>query len=472
MTAFSLKNGAPLRDLLLCVLMLAPLAFGAVEPWAWGPLGLTAVLLLLAWAWERVRQGALRLVWSPVYLPAALLFILVAVQYSGRFTLDPIGSRESLLKLAAYYIIFFLAGQLWNPPSSIPSEGPSSSAALGLPVTVYSFSMALFAILQFFSSHGLIYWVVRPRWGGWVFGPYVNHNHYAGLMEMLIPVSAAYVFSKIRVHRRARVSPVATPLPAREPNTLVIRHSSHWVLFCFLVAVPIASLLLSGSRGGLVALAAETGLMLPVLFVGSAYRPKPVLGAALGLIGAAVMFCWLDPGGLSHRLASVARVGQASEATFGERKVVALDSLKMFRAHYLEGVGAGSFETAYPLYRSFPSDLDWGHAHNDYAEALAETGLPGGLLILAVLALFLPAAYHNFRTIQRYHVARTGRLSVEGAWMRLGAAVGCCGLLVHSLFDFNLHIPANAAWFAFLAGIAVVHTRSSSQLAEASRPQA
>ena len=42
----------------------------------------------------------------------------------------------------------------------------------------------------------------------------------------------------------------------------------------------------------------------------------------------------------------------------------------------------------------------------------------------------------------------------------MGAAVGCCGLLVHSFFDFNLHIPANAAWFAVLAGMATTQERS------------
>ena len=26
------------------------------------------------------------------------------------------------------------------------------------------------------------------RIGGWIYGPYVNHNHYAGLMELLIPI--------------------------------------------------------------------------------------------------------------------------------------------------------------------------------------------------------------------------------------------------------------------------------------------
>jgi O-antigen ligase len=116
----------------------------------------------------------------------------------------------------------------------------------------------------------------------------------------------------------------------------------------------------------------------------------------------------------------------------------------MFRDRPLTGVGLGSFETAYPPYRSFPSDFEWDHAHNDYAEALAETGLAGGALMLASLVLFLGVA---FRTLGE-------RLRHESGWMQLGAALGCCGLLVHSLVDFNLHIPANAAWFAFCAGLA------------------
>jgi len=45
--------------------------------------------------------------------------------------------------------------------------------------------------------------------------------------------------------------------------------------------------------------------------------------------------------------------------------------------------------------------------------------------------------------------------------LRLGAALGCIGLLVHSLVDFNLHIPANAAWFAFCAGLAIARGEGS-----------
>ena len=61
------------------------------------------------------------------------------------------------------------------------------------------------------------------------------------------------------------------------------------------------------------------------------------------------------------------------------------------------------------------------------------------------IGLFFAAAFADLRN----------RLDHDGGWIRLGAAIGCCGLLAHSFGDFNLHIPANAAWFAFFAGIAV-----------------
>jgi O-antigen ligase len=112
--------------------------------------------------------------------------------------------------------------------------------------------------------------------------------------------------------------------------------------------------------------------------------------------------------------------------------------------HPVLGVGLGNFETAYPGYQSFPSDLWIDYAHDDYVEAIAETGVVGAVLIFSALVLFRRLA---FRDCGQW--LRSG-----GSWIRLGAALGCCGLLVHSLFDFNLHIPANAAWFAVLAGIA------------------
>ncbi|HEV2175938.1 MAG TPA: O-antigen ligase family protein [Terriglobia bacterium] len=402
------------RMLLAASLLLAPLAFGAVEPWAWGALAAVAAILLWLWVGASAGQSILRVTWSPLYLPAAAFFFFALIQLPGQSIRDAAGTREPLLKLATDMLFFFVALQFWVAASG------RTWRKLGFAVSALAFSLSVLAILQFFSNPNLIYWCVKPRWGGWIFGPYVNHNHYAGLMEMLIPVATGFLLS-------------------------LDRHSPGRALLGFAVLVPMASVLLSGSRGGFIALLAESLVFFTVLlrFGPAIGRRFLAAGLGLGVTIAALIFFWMDPGAVAGHLATVFERQPAPqiEAGFEARLTLSEDVLHMFRDHPWFGTGLGSFEAVYPQYQSFPSDKLWEHAHDDYAEALAETGLVGGALIAGAVILFLRLAFRN--------LAR--RLSEPAGWIRLGAAIGCCGLLVHSLFDFNLHIPANAAWFAACA---------------------
>lgn len=403
------------RVLLLATLLAAPLAFGAVQAWAWTALSFISVVLLLLWAGASLRSGVVTMVWSPLYLPVTLFLVLGLLQFFAHRSLDSIATRESLVCLGANLILFFLAGQ-------VLAAGRDGARRFALVVVLFGFCLSMFAILQFFSSRGMIYWSITPRSGGWIFGPYVNHNHYAGLMEMLIPVAVAYLLCR----------PLERALRA---------------VLIFAVVIVIASLLLSGSRGGFVSLLAEflifaAVVMRRVLALG---RWRLAAATATGILGAAALFLWMDPGDISRRLATVVKIPDAREVSFGQRRVVTLDTLRIVGDYRWTGAGLGAFETVYPRYRSFPSDLRWDHAHNDYAEALAETGLVGGALIVTALGMFFPLAFRNL----------TSRLDSQAGWIQFGAAVGCCGLLVHSLFDFNLHIPANACWFAVCAAVAV-----------------
>jgi O-antigen ligase len=411
------REGSPVfsiaRVLLVATLFAAPLAFGAVQTWAWAALAVTGVVLLILWTIGNVQQGAVVVHWSPLYLPAGLFVALGGVQLAAHLTLDPYATRQSLIKLTTDLIFFFLAGQLW---AGAPGK---TWEKLGFGVTLYAFFLSLFAIIQFFSSPiGVIYW--HAKTAGWAFGPYVNRNHYGGLMEMLIPLAAAYALSR----------------PSGSPGKS---------LLAFGVLVPVVSTLLSASRGAFMALLAETAILGVILFRQRhvSARKNLAVPMAVAVALAAALFFWAAPRWIPKRLETVAGLAHAPEVTLQQRWTVWKDSLGMIRDHPWLGTGLGSFIVAFPRYQSFASDLLWDHAHNDYVEAMSETGLAGTLLIAAGLGLFFREGFGDLDKKLRH----------PAGWIQVGAALGVCGLLVHSFSDFNLHIPANAAWFGVCAGL-------------------
>ncbi len=446
------------RFLLVAALVAAPWAFGAVDPAGWVALGVVAALILMLWAVGSVQQGVLRLIWSPLYIPIALFFSLGLVQYGAGLTFDRAQTRQALVLLAADLVFFFVAIQLFA------AAGAHTWRRFGLAVLVLAGSLGLFAILQFAAGEQKVYGLVDIG-GTSFFGPYVNPNHFAGLMEMLIPVAALYIAER-SAERSGRPSIVALA----------------WIVLA--AAIAVASLLLSGSRGGLLALAAEMVIALALAARARQQIVRPGLGvaAAATVLAGALLFAWVDPGWVSKRLALVAEVGGPAWTELADfRKSMAVDSLRMWRDHPVLGVGLGNFETAYPHYQSYPSDLWMDYAHDDYVEAFAETGLIGGALMAVALALFLWLAFKDRDSelgargpefeVRSFDEGssepRTANSELQipnpespvpspGSWLRLGAALGCCGMLVHSFLDFNLHIPANAAWFAVLAGMAVL----------------
>jgi O-antigen ligase len=407
---------------LVSVLMAAPLAFGAVQVWAWAGVSIAIVLLVLAWALQRARAGSVTLPWSPLFIPLLAALGLALVQLLAGLTMDAAATRESAIKLAVYALLFFLALQYFSRASA------RRWRRVALAVTIYAFTLALFAILQFFASPGLLYGIIKPRWGGYIFGPYVSHNNYAGLMEMLIPLGVALALTLRPRH------------PARP-------------LVLFAVLIPVVSVLLSGSRGGVIALLAEFALLTAVVFrarPASLERNRALLaGFAVALLAGASFF-WLDPGGVRQRSE---QLSDARELTANMRSQISADTLRMARGHLAYGVGLGAFAAAYPAYQTVVSDDVIDYAHNDYAQFVAEGGVAAAVLSLISLALFFRRAFRRLRQ----------RLEEPTGWLQLGAALGVCGILVHSLLDFNLHIPANAAWFVFCAAWAVVISEQKDQ---------
>ncbi len=411
---------AAARILLLATLFAAPWAFGAVPPWAWGGLmGLTYLTLIL-WAVGSAHRGLLTVRWSPLYWPFLAFILIASVQLFAGLTADHVATREAVLRLITNFVIFFLAGQL------ITFTKSGSGRYLkwwGLVATLLVFGLSSLALAQMMTTgHGLIYWSVRTRFGP--FGPYVSPNDYCGLMEMLIPVTAGYILSG------------ASP---RVPRMLL------WLG----VGVGLASIAVSGSRAGAAVVLAE---LLLFGFIIYRYRPQGAwhrafpLVVALVLIAAGVIGWIASAGHMGARALSLIQPDNSLQVKMGDRLWVARDTLRIARSHPWLGAGVGTFETIFPAYMTHPTDLHWTHAHDDYVEALAETGLAGGVLILWALVIFLRRAL--------LHIP--DRLRTAVGWIPMGTTVGAVGLLCHSFVDFNLRIAANAAWFVVCVAVATL----------------
>jgi O-antigen ligase len=206
-----------------------------------------------------------------------------------------------------------------------------------------------------------------------------------------------------------------------------------------------ATIFLSASRGGMVAFVSEVVFFSGLLLTRRSWRSAwPVLAICLA-IGAFVF--WIDDGRVLHQLDSLR--DPVTNSAVISRFDIAKDIPRMVRERPIAGWGLGLFPTVYPQYRTFSTDLVVNQAHNDYLQALVETGILGFICVLWFIVSLYRRGIRNFRV--------GSRLATTSA---LASLVGCTGILVHSFSDFNLHIPANAAVFYVLCGVATARQGS------------
>ena len=110
------------------------------------------------------------------------------------------------------------------------------------------------------------------------------------------------------------------------------------------------------------------------------------------------------------------------------------------------GVGYGSFEESFRLYRDETITGHYDKAHNTYLENIFELGMLPALALF--LAIILPAL-----------------VCVRGVWVRrrdwLYPALGVAASVLvgaHALVDFSLQIPAVALTYALIMGAAVAQS--------------
>jgi O-antigen ligase len=389
-----------------CLLTFAVFAHGAVEAWSEAVLVVGASFLLVLWA-VLISFGRTRSIrWDALLAPLAALAAFGMVQWLFGLTASSYLTRIELLKFSAILILVFLAVQAFRTTANW--------VGFAWYLLVLAFVVSVFGILQHFTFNGKLYWLRELRYGGIPFGPYVNRNHFAGLVELIAPLGLAILM--LRGVRRDQLPLVA--------------------LFTLL---PVGALFLASSRGGITSFLAEVALLGLLIWARRGMRRSLAAAAAIVMLAAGVV-AWLGVGRALDRFTSFQKL-EVSEA---RRVSIVKDAWRIFLDHPVRGTGLGTLQVVFPRYESMYDGKVANHAHNDYVELLAETGVIGALCFATFLFLLFRRSWDEIHAT----------LNPQDLALRMGALVACAGLLVHSFVDFNLHIPSNALLFYLLAVVA------------------
>jgi O-antigen ligase len=387
---------------LCAVLIFVVLAFGAVEKWSTFVFEAGTAVLFLVWAGKQLGSRKVKLSKNPLYLPTLLFFGLILVQVVLRQSAYVYVTEYEALKYVSYGILLLIGAE------SVREE--HARKIFGQVMIVFGALYAFFALAQNLTANGRIFWVHGTQSPGSIFGSYVNRDHYAGLIEMLVPI----------------------PFVLSVGNAL---RGGKRVLVGFCAVLMASTIFLSGSRGGMLTFVIEM-LFFLALTLGKRRSPRLALGSIAVCVLVLFLLIFLGKGGQV--------LGRLGDLSPGIRLDIVKDSLRMFSKRPIGGWGLGTFATVYPSYRSFYTNQFVNEAHNDYVQLLVETGLLGFTLMLWFLARLYQ---HGLPTSRRWEFQWDAAVS-------LAALLGCTGILLHSLVDFNLQIPANAALFYVLCGLA------------------
>lgn len=289
----------------------------------------------------------------------------------------------------------------------------------------------LLGLLQVGAGGASIFYFRTGDAYGTAVGTFVNRNHLAGMLAMTLPVVAGVLVYDIRHDRHHRHR-------GQYRRTFIEKMvSERGLLFACGVTI-LLGLVFTRSRAGIAT--ALVGLVCSAILLARARSGVThgryvvpgliVISLALALaIGIVPVLEKFEPREL--QLQSEGRL-LMSEATLK----AAIEFLPF-------GSGLSTLADVFPRFQP-PELAGWiDYAHNDYVQAFMELG------VAAPVSVWLLLAAYAIRMVEllRQQGARSFTI------LQLAAGIGLLPMILHSLFDFGLHMPALAMWFATLTGV-------------------
>jgi O-antigen ligase len=413
--------------LMSATIIFTTLAYGAVHQPILALFYVVVSALMILWAIDGLKTGTVRFNKELIQLPllaAAVYAAIQAVPFGSiadvagvtgvprTISLDPFATQTTSLHFFALFVFFAI--------SLVMLDSAGRIRRLVAVIAIFGFAFSFFAILQSVLSPGKIYGIYETRFAV-PFGSFVNRHNFAAYMEMTMAIPLGLLFSGA-VAKDKRL------------------------LYMTAVALMGIALVMSGSRGGFVALMAEV-ILLVMLTTGASSTRALFLkaGFAVVLIGAIVVGS-LFIGGESSltRLADTA----SSQDVTTDRGHIWSVTMDVIRHNMPLGAGFGAFGVAYTPFDDYSGLERVEQAHNDYLQVVADAGVVG--MIIGLLFLFW---------LFRLGLSAAKTENVYRRGVAIGALAGCFAILVHSIFDFVLHTTAISLLFITLISLIVASQR-------------
>jgi putative inorganic carbon (HCO3(-)) transporter len=263
------------------------------------------------------------------------------------------------------------------------------------------------------------------------YGPFVNRNHLATWIIMACPLAFGYLLARAPQYETPRRFSQRIVNALNQLGTVRI-----WLVVA--VCIMTLAVLLSGSRSGLI------GLMTAFVVSAALTRGRGTLAVRRWVIFqftllALVVLSFANYDVLLRRLEESMTRAQQSRG----RLAIWRDTIRLIGDFPVTGTGTGTFGKAISVYQTAEPGYAIDQAHNHYLQAMAEGGasllLPGTLAAGVFLLLASRSLQHD---------------RSSSYLIRAGACAGIAGVLVQSVWETGLTMPANALLFAVLAAIA------------------
>ena len=296
---------------------------------------------------------------------------------------------------------------------------------------------ALYGFIELYNSNPRLLFYKKEHYLDALTGTFVNRNHLSGYLEMVIPLAIGLILARTDLLSAANM----------KWRERLLRLSEKGVYQNLLVSIGIVimglGIILSKSRSGVFLL-----VFIFILFLGFSTmfyrrsRPQQIwmrrfIWAVVLVVIFISLYVGIDATIERFALDEILREGRPT--VWGNTAEIVSD-------FPLFGSGLGTFTALYPAYEKVKMQVRYSHAHNDYLQYLSELGIVGMIFLLGGILYILVTCFRAWRERRRAEVKGLG----------LGGIVAVVVILIHSITDFNLQIPANMMLFVVVLSLTLV----------------